>query len=43
MLLCFRFRATLYPCPENPQERHEMLNGVSTRLEDLKTVSYIIF
>lgn len=34
----FRFKATLYPCPENPQERNEMLNGVSTRLEDLKTV-----
>lgn len=36
--ICEGFRATLYPCPENPQERLEMLNGVSTRLEDLKTV-----
>ncbi|CAG2231135.1 ATP6N [Mytilus edulis] len=36
--ICEGFKATLYPCPENPQERKEMLNGVSTRLEDLKTV-----
>ncbi|XP_052069690.1 V-type proton ATPase 116 kDa subunit a 1-like isoform X3 [Mytilus californianus] len=36
--ICEGFKATLYPCPENPQERNEMLNGVSTRLEDLKTV-----
>lgn len=34
----FRFKATLYPCPESASERVEMLNGVSTRLEDLNTV-----
>ena len=36
---CGRFKASLYPCPETPQEREEMLKGVNTRLEDLKTVS----
>lgn len=36
--ICEGFRATLYPCPESAQERMEMLNGVSTRLEDLNTV-----
>ncbi|KAL5018990.1 hypothetical protein ScPMuIL_004712 [Solemya velum] len=36
--ICEGFRATLYPCPETAQERLEMLNGVCTRLEDLKTV-----
>lgn len=32
------FRATLYPCPDTPQERREMSIGVMTRIEDLKTV-----
>ncbi|XP_022319624.2 V-type proton ATPase 116 kDa subunit a 1-like isoform X2 [Crassostrea virginica] len=36
--ICEGFKATLYPCPEISQERTEMLTGVSTRLEDLKTV-----
>lgn len=37
-----RFKATLYPCPEAPQEREEMLKGVNTRLYDLKTVSLVL-
>ena len=40
-LICwqnFRFRATLYPCPETPAERREMAIGVMTRIEDLNTV-----
>ncbi|PVD38770.1 hypothetical protein C0Q70_01393 [Pomacea canaliculata] len=36
--ICEGFKATLYPCPEAPQEREEMLKGVNTRLYDLKTV-----
>ncbi|XP_053385232.1 V-type proton ATPase 116 kDa subunit a 1-like isoform X2 [Mercenaria mercenaria] len=36
--ICEGFRATLYPCPETAQERQEMLNGVSTRLDDLAIV-----
>ncbi|XP_070185306.1 V-type proton ATPase 116 kDa subunit a 1-like isoform X4 [Littorina saxatilis] len=36
--ICEGFKASLYPCPETPQERDEMLRGVNTRLEDLKTV-----
>lgn len=36
--ICEGFRATLYPCPETAQERQEMLNGVSTRLDDLSIV-----
>ncbi|KAL8619231.1 hypothetical protein ACOMHN_050012 [Nucella lapillus] len=36
--ICEGFKASLYPCPETPQEREEMLKGVNTRLEDLKTV-----
>ena len=35
----YRFRATLYPCPETPAERREMAIGVMTRIEDLTTVS----
>ncbi|XP_021350643.1 V-type proton ATPase 116 kDa subunit a-like isoform X10 [Mizuhopecten yessoensis] len=38
--ICEGFKAVLYPCPENSQERFEMSNGVSTRLEDLRTVLY---
>ncbi|XP_076459506.1 V-type proton ATPase 116 kDa subunit a 1-like isoform X2 [Babylonia areolata] len=36
--ICEGFKASLYPCPETPQERESMLRGVVTRLEDLKTV-----
>ncbi|XP_048757922.1 V-type proton ATPase 116 kDa subunit a 1-like isoform X2 [Ostrea edulis] len=36
--ICEGFKATLYPCPETTHERTEMLNGVSTRLEDLNLV-----
>ncbi|XGW15379.1 hypothetical protein V3C99_001118 [Haemonchus contortus] len=36
--ICEGFRATLYPCPDTPQERREMSIGVMTRIEDLKTV-----
>jgi len=36
--ICEVFRATIYPCPENKRERHEMAIGVATRLEDLNTI-----
>uniref|UniRef100_H2ZFW8 V-type proton ATPase subunit a n=1 Tax=Ciona savignyi TaxID=51511 RepID=H2ZFW8_CIOSA len=36
--ICTGFRATLYPCPETPQERREIALGVMTRIEDLQTV-----
>ena len=36
--ICEGFRASVYPCPETPQERREMSIGVMTRIEDLKTV-----
>lgn len=36
--ICDGFKATIYPCPETPNERREMLNGVTLRLEELKTV-----
>lgn len=36
--VCTGFRASIYPCPSNSSEREEMLKGVRTRLEDLKTV-----
>lgn len=36
--ICEGFRATIYPCPDTPQERREMSIGVMTRIEDLKTV-----
>uniref|UniRef100_H2ZGY9 V-type proton ATPase subunit a n=1 Tax=Ciona savignyi TaxID=51511 RepID=H2ZGY9_CIOSA len=36
--ICEGFRATLYPCPETPQERREIALGVMTRIEDLQTV-----
>ena len=38
-LFPFRFRATLYPCPDTAAERQEMAIGVTTRIEDLQTVS----
>ncbi|KAK3553165.1 hypothetical protein QTP86_031740 [Hemibagrus guttatus] len=34
--ICEGFRATLYPCPETPQERKEMAAGVNTRIDDLQ-------
>lgn len=37
----FRFRASLYPCPETPQERKEMASGVNTRIDDLQMVKQI--
>lgn len=36
--LSSRFRASLYPCPETPQERKEMASGVNTRIDDLQMV-----
>ncbi|CAF0895182.1 unnamed protein product, partial [Didymodactylos carnosus] len=36
--ICEGFRANIYPCPENPQERRELAMGVMTRLEDLSVV-----
>ncbi|XP_060757952.1 V-type proton ATPase 116 kDa subunit a isoform X1 [Neoarius graeffei] len=36
--ICEGFRATLYPCPETPQERKEMAVGVNTRIDDLLMV-----
>jgi len=36
--ICEGFRATLYPCPETPNDRREMAIGVKTRIEDLETV-----
>ena len=38
-LFPFRFRATLYPCRDTAAERQEMAIGVTTRIEDLQTVS----
>ncbi|KAK2833177.1 hypothetical protein Q5P01_017066 [Channa striata] len=36
--ICEGFRATLYPCPETPQERKEMQAGVNARIDDLQMV-----
>ncbi|XP_078501510.1 V-type proton ATPase 116 kDa subunit a 1 isoform X3 [Lissotriton helveticus] len=36
--ICEGFRASLYPCPETPQERKEMAAGVNIRIEDLQMV-----
>ncbi|XP_071401447.1 V-type proton ATPase 116 kDa subunit a isoform X1 [Centroberyx affinis] len=36
--ICEGFRASLYPCPETPQERKEMAAGVNARIEDLQMV-----
>ena len=38
-LFPFIFHATLYPCPDTAAERREMAIGVTTRIEDLQTVS----
>ncbi|KAM3864077.1 V-type proton ATPase 116 kDa subunit a isoform 10-T10 [Diretmus argenteus] len=34
--ICEGFRASLYPCPETPQERKEMAAGVNARIDDLQ-------
>ncbi|RWS30062.1 V-type proton ATPase 116 kDa subunit a isoform 1-like isoform X1, partial [Leptotrombidium deliense] len=36
--ICEGFQATLYPCPETPADRREMIGGVVSRIEDLNTV-----
>lgn len=36
--ICEGFRASVYPIPDTPKERTEMLNGVQTRLSDLSLV-----
>jgi V-type H+-transporting ATPase subunit a len=36
--VCTGYHASLYPCPNVPEERDEMLKGVLTRLEDLNMV-----
>ncbi|XP_065752559.1 V-type proton ATPase 116 kDa subunit a 1 isoform X11 [Phocoena phocoena] len=36
--ICEGFRASIYPCPETPQERKEMASGVNTRIDDLQMV-----
>ena len=36
--ICDGFHASVYSCPSIKDERLEMLTGVKTRLEDLKTV-----
>jgi hypothetical protein len=36
--ICESLRASIYPCPENPQERREVAMGVMTRIQDLEQV-----
>ncbi|RXN01806.1 V-type proton ATPase 116 kDa subunit a isoform 4 [Acipenser ruthenus] len=36
--ICDGFRASVYPCPENANERRETVTGVNTRLEDINIV-----
>lgn len=36
--ICDGFKATIYPCPETLKERREMIDGLSVRLNELKTV-----
>ena len=36
--ICESLKATIYPCPENPQERREVAMGVMTRISDLENV-----
>lgn len=36
--VCEGLRGTIYPVPDTPNERNEMLVGVSTRLDDLENV-----
>ena len=43
LLDIFRFRANMYPCPQNPSERKEMATGVLKRVEDLNRVRTRVF
>ncbi|CAO1438885.1 unnamed protein product [Diamesa hyperborea] len=36
--ICSGYHAALYPCPNNSDERNDMLKGVQVRLEDLNMV-----
>ena len=36
--ICSGYHASLYPCPDNYDERADMLKGVQVRLEDLNMV-----
>lgn len=36
--VCSGYHASLYPCPDNYEEREDMLKGVQVRLEDLNMV-----
>lgn len=36
--VCAGYHAALYPCPDNYEEREDMLKGVQVRLEDLNMV-----
>ncbi|XP_071505481.1 V-type proton ATPase 116 kDa subunit a 1-like [Diadema antillarum] len=36
--ICEGFRASQYPCPEDPAERREMAQGIAVRLQDLQIV-----
>ena len=36
--ICEGFRCTLYPCPEQAEERQKLLTGVMQQLQDLNTV-----
>jgi len=36
--ICESFDANLYPCPDSPNERKELLAQVNTRLDDLRVV-----
>ena len=36
--ICSGYHASLYPCPNNSDERNDMLKGVQVRLEDLNMV-----
>ena len=38
VLIQLRYRATLYPCPENRQERRETLTSIDGRIHDLNQV-----
>ena len=36
--VCEGYHATIYPCPDLASERRDMMFGVNTRLEDMRTV-----
>jgi V-type H+-transporting ATPase subunit a len=36
--ICESFGANMYPCPDTPNERKELLNQVNTRIDDLNVV-----